>query len=70
MEPGTPSGPSILVFGPEGWSEEQFVTTMRTGITPVGKELNTEFMPWDIYANLTDDELAAIWRYIASLATE
>lgn len=71
LEPGMPAGPDIAAYGaPGGWSEEQFITTIRTGVTPYGKELASEFMPWDIYANMTDDELAAIWQYIASLSSE
>ena len=71
LEPGMPAGPDITAYGaPGGWSEEQFVTTIRTGVTPYGRELEQDFMPWDIYANMTDDELAAIWRYIGSLNGE
>lgn len=71
LEEGMPAGPGIVAYGaPGGWSEEQFVTTIRTGVTPSGKELDPEFMPWDIYANLTDDELAAIWQYIASISSD
>ena len=49
---------------------EKFVATIRSGVTPHEKVLDPEVMPWDIYAKLTDDELAAIWRYIASLNDE
>lgn len=71
LEEGMPAGPGIVAYGaPGGWSEEQFVTTIRTGVTPSGKELDPEFMPWDIYANLTDDELAAMWQYIASISSD
>ena len=71
LDPSMPPGPNIAGYAaPGGWSDEQFITTIRTGVTPYGKELNKEFMPWDIIANMTDDELAAIWRYIASLNTE
>ncbi len=71
LDPSMPPGPAIAGYAaPGGWSEEQFVTTIRTGVTPYGKELNQEFMPWNIYANMTDDELAAMWRYIASLNSE
>jgi hypothetical protein len=66
-----PPGPNITVYGaPDGWSEEQFVSTMRTGVTPSGKSLEAEFMPWDFYANMTDEELGAIWLYLASLSGE
>lgn len=71
LEPESPPSPNITVFGaPDGWSEEQFVSTIRTGITPNGKSLKAEFMPWDLYANMTDEELGAIWRYLASLDGE
>ncbi len=71
LDPSMPPGPAIAAYAaPGGWSEEQFVTTIRTGVTPYGKELDQEFMPWNIYANMTDDELVAIWRYIASLNSE
>ena len=39
-----------------GWSEEQFITTMRTGVTPGGKQLK-DFMPWKFFGQMTDDEL-------------
>jgi mono/diheme cytochrome c family protein len=49
-----------------GWSEEQFITTMRTGVTPGGKQL-IDFMPWKYFGQMTDDELKAVWMYLQSL---
>ena len=49
-----------------GWSEEQFITTMRTGVTPGGKQL-IDFMPWKLFGQMTDDELKAVWIYLQSL---
>ena len=49
-----------------GWSEEDFITTMRTGVTPGGKQL-IDFMPWKYFGQMTDDELKAIWLYLQSL---
>lgn len=43
---------------------------MRTGVTPYGKSLDPEWMPWDIFMKMTDEELGAIWRYMQSVATE
>ena len=43
------------------------MTAIRRGITPTGKVLNGEFMPWPYFAQMTDDELAAIWLYLESL---
>jgi mono/diheme cytochrome c family protein len=49
-----------------GWSEADFITSMRTGITPGGKQL-IDFMPWKYFGQMTDDELKAVWLYLQSL---
>ena len=48
------------------WSEDGFINTMRTGVTPFGRILNDE-MPWKYYGQMTDDELKALWMYLRSL---
>ena len=48
------------------WSEEEFMATLRTGVTPGGHPLN-EFMPWKYVGQMTDDELKAVWLYLQSL---
>lgn len=69
VEEGAPPTPNIAVYGMRGgWSEEQFIGTIRTGVTPYGKVLDAEAMPWEVYAKMTDDELMAIRRYLASMA--
>jgi len=50
------------------WTEQQFINTIRTGVTPGGHELDPTFMPWKDYRLFTDDELKAIWLYLGSLA--
>jgi len=52
------------------WTEEQFITTLRTGVTPGGHSLDNEFMPWKNYSQFTDDELKAIWLYLQSVPAE
>jgi len=60
--------PNLTPGGEPGfWSEEQFIETIRTGVTPGGHELDPELMPWTSYRNFTDDELKAIWLYLQSL---
>lgn len=49
------------------WTEADFIETMRTGVTPSGHELNSEYMPWPVVGRMTDDELKAIWLYLQSL---
>jgi hypothetical protein len=49
-----------------GWSEEDFMITLRTGITPSGHQLK-DFMPWKYFGQMTDDKLKAVWMYLQSL---
>jgi mono/diheme cytochrome c family protein len=48
------------------WTEQGFIDTMRTGVTPFGRQLNEE-MPWKSLGQMTDDELRALWMYLQSL---
>jgi len=69
IEPGSPPAPDITVYGVDGgWSEEQFIATIRTGVTPYTRTLDGEVMPWETYANMTDAELAAIRLYVRDVA--
>jgi mono/diheme cytochrome c family protein len=49
------------------WTEEQFIATIRTGVTPSGRKLDNTFMPWKDYSNFYDDELKAMWLYLQSV---
>jgi mono/diheme cytochrome c family protein len=57
-----------LTMGGEmhAWSEEDFITTMRTGVTPNGHQLK-DVMPWKYFGQMTDDEMKAVWLYLQSL---
>ncbi len=70
VAPGSPPGPNIAVYGTMGaWTVDDFAKPLRTGVMPDGsRSLNPEWMPWDVYANLTDDEVQAMWLYIQSLS--
>jgi cytochrome c553 len=65
-------GPPILTpnLTPGGelrfWSEEDFIATLRTGVTPSGHQLK-DVMPWIYVGQMTDDELKAVWMYLQSL---
>jgi mono/diheme cytochrome c family protein len=50
-----------------GWTETGFIQTIRTRITPDGRGLNSNLMPFEDINNLTDDELRAIFLYLQSL---
>lgn len=48
------------------WTEEQFMTAMRTGLLPNGKVM-LPFMPWPSYSRWNEDDLRAVWLYLRSL---
>lgn len=60
-----PKGPNLRSV--KSWSRDGFITTMRTGRTPFGKELNGEMMPWKGVGRASDDELTALYAYLVSL---
>lgn len=49
-----------------GWSEEQIVAAVRTGIRPDGRQLLPP-MPWPDFAALTDEDAYSVARYLKSL---
>lgn len=59
--------PNLTPSGELGfWSEADFVTTLRTGVTPSGRQL-VNVMPWEYFREMTDSELEALWLYLQSL---
>jgi mono/diheme cytochrome c family protein len=48
------------------WSEGDFITTLQTGVTPGGHELD-EFMPWEKIGKADVQDLQAIWLYLQTL---
>jgi mono/diheme cytochrome c family protein len=66
--PGSPQVADITSSGNVGkWTEEQFLTAMRTGKTPEGKELQPQFMPWPMTKSYTDVELKALYVYLRNI---
>ncbi len=67
-EPGAPIALNLTPGGGAGtWTAEQFIQTMRTGVNPNGYHLDPQYMPWESFGKLGDEELQAIWMYLASL---
>lgn len=65
-----PPAPNITFGGGSAlptWSEQDFINTVRTGKTPLQKELRAQYMPWGSYKFMSDDELKAVWVYLQSL---
>jgi mono/diheme cytochrome c family protein len=66
--PDWPAATNLTRGGPlADWDEYEFITTMRTGITPDGRELQNQYMPWQVFGQMTDEELQGLFAYLKSL---
>jgi mono/diheme cytochrome c family protein len=68
-KPGAMDAPNLTPGGDlKTWTSADFIETIHTGVTPGGRVLNPDEMPWkDFAANYSDDELNAIFLYLQSL---
>jgi hypothetical protein len=65
---GFPAAPNLTLGGELiGWTEADFLTTLTTGVTPSGNELDPIAMPWPAIGTADQGDLRAIWLYIQSL---
>lgn len=70
-DPAAPPAPDLTIAGElGGWSEADFLRTMREGVTPSGRQLNAEFMPYESFGKLTDEELGGLWLYLQTLGDQ
>jgi mono/diheme cytochrome c family protein len=68
VAPGFPVVADISSTGNPGrWTDEQFIETLRTGVTPEGKVLKPSEMPWTMAKEFNDLELKALHLYLNSL---
>ncbi len=59
-----PIGPNLTPGGElQGWTEDDFVSALRTGIHPSGRQLD-EVMPSRYFRHMTDTEVAALWAFL------
>lgn len=49
------------------WSFADFQKTASSGVTPEGKSLNPQFMPWPAMAAMNETELKALYNFLKSL---
>jgi cytochrome c553 len=59
-----PIGPNLRVV--RGWTQDQFFTTLRTGVDPSGHKMNPQ-MPWQMISRMDDNDLTALYKYLTSL---
>jgi mono/diheme cytochrome c family protein len=68
LAPGYPPVPNITSRGRVGkWSQNEFIRTLRTGITPEGHRLDSTKMPWKRTAEFSDTELIAVRKFLMGL---
>jgi mono/diheme cytochrome c family protein len=48
------------------WGEAGFIQIIKTG-QKHGRAINPDYMPWESYRHMTDDELRAVYLYLQSL---
>ncbi len=53
----------------EGWSRADFGRAMKAGVTPDGRILDAEYMPWPRFAGLSELELDALWAFLRERST-
>jgi cytochrome c553 len=69
---GPPDAPPATDISPAAlasWDDADFFRAMRDGRRPDGSEIS-EFMPWRVMGQMTDDELSAIWLYLQSVRSD
>jgi mono/diheme cytochrome c family protein len=59
-----PPAPSARAFA-KGWTLEQFIQTMRTGVDPNGHSIQAP-MPWKMIGEMDEVELEALYLYLRS----
>jgi cytochrome c553 len=66
--PGMKPSANITSTGDLGkWTEEQFLTVLKTGLRPDGRQLDNKDMPWEMTKNFKDEEMRAIFRYLQTM---
>jgi cytochrome c553 len=68
VAPGFPKVADITKTGNLGkWTEAEFIKTLKTGVTPEGKKLKPEEMPWVSFQDYTEKEYKALFLYLKNI---
>ena len=66
--PTWPIAPDLTTSGVAGsWTKEEFVRSLREGISADGRHLDERYMPWQAFGQLTDEEFDLLWNYMQTL---
>lgn len=64
--PDLPPASNLTPSGIGRWTEADFTRAMREGKRPDGTTLDA-FMPWEVFRNMSDSDLHALWLYLQSV---
>jgi mono/diheme cytochrome c family protein len=64
-DPASPFAPDLRVVA--GWGMDGFMEFFRTGTNPSGRASDKDYMPWDKFAHLGEDELTALYKYLETI---
>lgn len=64
--PDFPHATNLTPTGLGAWTEDDFFTAMREGRRPDGSLIDPR-MPWAATAQMTDDEIRALWLYLQTV---
>lgn len=69
VPPDFPPGANITPHksGIKGWSRQDWEKTLTKGVTPDGKKLDKEYMPWILTKRMKKEERTALYKYFMSL---
>jgi mono/diheme cytochrome c family protein len=68
VPPYWPEAPDLTSSGIAGeWTKQEFIDAMEKGITPDGRHIDEQFMPWPAFGKLTEEEFDLLWEYLKSL---
>jgi mono/diheme cytochrome c family protein len=65
--PDLPPASNLTPAGLTNWTQADFARLMREGLRPANASVHP-FMPWEVYRNMSDEDLAALWAYLRSVA--
>lgn len=70
-EPGSPFSSNLTPGGLLAiWTADDFIETMQTGVTPYGRQLDPNFMPYEDYGRLNDEDLTSMFLYLQTLPSQ
>ena len=64
--PGLPPASNLTPTGIGHWTDADFTRAVREGKRPDSKLIDA-FMPWQVYRNMSDDDLHSLWLYIQTV---